>query len=69
MINVNDSPYKGSGSLTRAQFLYYEMRITARLMEELSEDEEILKRIVSENLFSKINISSSLLMLHLMKYS
>lgn len=51
MINVNDSPYKGSGSLTRAQFLYYEMRTTARLMEELSEDEEILKRIVSENLF------------------
>jgi len=50
MSNINNSPYKGSGSLTRAQFLYYEMRTTARLMEELS-DEELLSKIVSENLF------------------
>ena len=51
MPNVNDSPYKGSGSLTRAQFLYYEMRTTARLMTELQSDEEVIKRIISENLF------------------
>ena len=51
MANVNSSPYKGSGALTRAQFLYYEMRITARLMEELKEDDEIIKKIISENLF------------------
>lgn len=51
MPHVNDSPYKGSGSLTRAQFLYYEMRTTARLIAELQSDEEIVKRIISENLF------------------
>jgi hypothetical protein len=50
MPNVNDSPYKGSGSLTRAQFLYYEMRTTARLMTELQSDEEVIKRIISEEL-------------------
>ncbi|MCH5164330.1 MAG: DUF1819 family protein [Clostridiales bacterium] len=45
------SPYAGSGSLTREQFLFFEMRTTAKLlMEELSE-EEIFKRIYDENLF------------------
>jgi len=51
MPNINDSPYKGSGSLTRAQFLYYEMRTTARLMTELQSDEEVIKKVISENLF------------------
>lgn len=51
MSHVNDSPYKGSGSLTRAQFLYYEMRTTARLMMELQNDEEVIRKIISENLF------------------
>ena len=45
------SPYKGSGQLTREQFLFYEMRVTARLiLSDLPED-EIIKRILDENLF------------------
>lgn len=49
--NSFSSPYKGSGSLTRAQFLFYEMRTTARLMNEGLSDKEIKTRIISENLF------------------
>ena len=47
-----DSPYSGSGSLTREQFLFHETRIVAKLLvdEELA-DEEIIKRILDENLF------------------
>lgn len=45
----SSSPYKAS--LTREQFLFYEMRTTAKLMcEGLSED-KIVGRIVDENLF------------------
>lgn len=47
----NASPYKGSGQLTREQFLFYEMRTTAKLMVEGLEDSEVMKRIVDENLF------------------
>lgn len=50
-INQNTSPYKGSGQITREQFLFYEMRTTARLMCEGLGDEEIIDRIVEENLF------------------
>ena len=45
------SPYKGSGQITREQFLFYEMRTTARLMKEGLEEKEIVDRIVEENLF------------------
>ncbi len=45
------SPYKGSGQITREQFLFYEMRTTARLMKEGLEEKDIIDRIVSENLF------------------
>lgn len=45
------SPYKGSGQLTREQFLFYEMRTTAILMSEGLKDTEIIKRIVDDNLF------------------
>lgn len=45
------SPYKGSGQITREQFLFYEMRIAARLMEEGLDDDEIMQRIVDDNLF------------------
>ena len=47
-----DSPYNGSGSLTREQFLFYETRIMAKLIceEELS-DEEAIKKVVEDNLF------------------
>jgi len=45
------SPYKGSGVLTREQFFFFEMRTTAKLMISDLPDEQIIKRIVSENLF------------------
>ena len=50
-MNISESPYKGSGSLTRAQFLFYEMRTTARLMLEGLSDKEIKRRVISENLY------------------
>ena len=50
-ISMSESPYYGAGSITREQFLFYEMRTSARLMNEGLTDEEILKRIVEENLF------------------
>lgn len=44
--------YKGSGAITREQFLFYETRIVARLMsDENLSDEEIITRIMEENLF------------------
>lgn len=49
--NAKESPYKGCGQITREQFLFYEMRTTARLMAEGLKDKEIVERIVSENLF------------------
>lgn len=46
-----DSPYKGSGQITREQFLFYEMRTTAKLIEEGLDDDEVINRIVEDNLF------------------
>lgn len=43
------SPYKAS--LTREQFLFYEMRITAKLMSDGLPEEKIVERIAKENLF------------------
>lgn len=43
------SPY--SAVLTREQFLFYETRITAKLLEEGLSREEVINRIVAENLF------------------
>lgn len=43
------SPY--NAAITREQFLFYEMRTTAKLMVEGFSDEEAVDRIVSENLF------------------
>ena len=43
------SPY--SAVLTREQFLFYETRITAKLLEEGLSREEAIDRIVAENLF------------------
>lgn len=40
-----------NGSLTREQFLFYEMRTTARLMTEGLSDDEVALRIVEDNLF------------------
>ena len=43
------SPY--TSVITREQFLFYEMRTTARLVEEKLTDAEIADRICNENLF------------------
>jgi len=43
------SPYKAS--LTREQFLFYEMRTTAKLICEGLDDDQAIARISSENLF------------------
>lgn len=44
--------YKGSGAITREQFLFYETRIVARLLtDDNLSDEDILRRIINENLF------------------
>ena len=48
----NNSPYNGSGSLTREQFLFFETKTVARLMtDEGISDDEIVERVVEENLF------------------
>jgi hypothetical protein len=51
MANQIESPYKGSGQLTREQFLFYEMRTTAKLLQEGIDEEEVINRIVDDNLF------------------
>ena len=51
MENNNESPYKGSAQITREQFLFYEMRMTAKFLREGLGEEEIIDRIVEENLF------------------
>lgn len=43
-----NTPYK---TITREQFLFHEMRITARLLNEGKTDEEIITEIESNNLF------------------
>lgn len=45
----SSSPY--SAVITREQFLFYEMRTTAKLAAEGLTDEQIVDRIASENLF------------------
>ena len=48
----HDSPYSGSGSLTRDQFLFHETKIVAKLLvDEGLNDDEIIERIMDENLF------------------
>ena len=51
MSEINSSPYKGSGQITREQFLFYEMRTTARLMAEGLDDSQVIDQIVEDNLF------------------
>lgn len=43
------SPY--NAAITREQFLFYEMRVTAKLINENCGPEEAVERIVSDNLF------------------
>lgn len=46
-----NSPYRGSGSISREQFLFYEMRTTARLIAQGMNDREVMEQIVTGNLF------------------
>ena len=46
---VNTSPY--CGAITQEQFLFYEMRTTARLLVESGSDEDVVDRIIAENLY------------------
>lgn len=48
-IDKKKSPYKAS--VTREQFLFYEMRTTAKLLDEGLDDKEVVQRIIDENLF------------------
>lgn len=50
-MDINDSPYRGSGQITREQFLFYEMRTTASLISDGLTDSEVVERIVGDNLF------------------
>ncbi len=50
-INQNTSSYKGSGQITREQFLFYEMRTTAKLLNSGLSEEKVVTQIVEENLF------------------
>lgn len=45
------SPYRGSGSITREQFLFFETRTTAKLLVEGLSDDEVIHRIIDDNLF------------------
>ena len=47
-VSVNS---KYNGSLTREQFLFHEMRITAKLLNEELSEKEVLDRIITDNLF------------------
>ncbi len=51
MSTLQESPYKGSGQLTRQQFLFYEMRTTAKLVDSGLNDEEILTQVTNNNLY------------------
>ena len=51
MTAIYESPYKGSAQITREQFLFYEIRTTARLLSEGLSEKETEERIISENLF------------------
>ncbi|MER1994804.1 MAG: DUF1819 family protein [Eubacteriales bacterium] len=51
MQGSNREPLEYKASITREQFMFYEMRTTAKLLMEGLTDEETIHRIVSENLF------------------
>lgn len=46
---MRESPYKAS--LTREQFLFHEMRITAKLLMQGNADAEVVNKIIVDNLF------------------
>ena len=50
-IHSFDSPYKGSGQITREQFLFYETRTIARLLSQGMDDSTAIEQVISQNLF------------------
>lgn len=48
---VLKEPTQYKASITREQFMFYEMRTTAKLLMEGLSDDETIHRIISENLF------------------
>ena len=48
-LQVGQSPYRAF--ITREPFLFYEMRVTAKLLSQGASDEEALRKIMEENLF------------------
>ena len=48
---VPQEPIQYKASITREQFMFYEMRTTAKLLMEGLTDKEAVQRIISENLF------------------
>ena len=50
-IPAPQEPTQYKASITREQFMFYEMRITAKLLIEGLTDQEAVQRIVAENLF------------------
>ncbi|WP_296726204.1 DUF1819 family protein [Ruminococcus sp.] len=48
IVSINS---KYNGSLTREQFLFHEMRITAKLLNDGLTDEEAINKIIADNLF------------------
>lgn len=46
---TQESPYKAS--ITREQFLFYEMRTTAKLLSQGMSEDEVINRIIADNLF------------------
>lgn len=52
VISQIESPYKGSGQITREQFLFFETRLVARLICDSSlSDKEVIEKVVNDNLF------------------
>lgn len=47
----NNNEWKYNGAFTREQFLFYEMRTTAKLLQEGLSDIEIIEKIETENLY------------------
>lgn len=48
---VPQEPARYKASITREQFMFFEMRATAKLLKEGLSDEEAIRRIIAENLF------------------
>ena len=48
---TGESPYSGSGALTREQFLFYETRTSAKLMYAGLSEDEIIRKMTTDNLF------------------